>query len=60
MRKPQETPPAAEHAALIVRLRTAGLTLAAARQVVGASVSGRTRGEINAALILWLRARPKG
>lgn len=56
----QGTPSAVEFARLIAHMRAKGLTLAAVQAVVGSGAGGRSRGAIAAALVAYLRGRPKG
>ncbi len=53
--------PESEHAALRAWLAAkAALTAAQVQAILGTGANGRTRGEVAAVLVTWLRTRPKG
>ena len=54
-----EVPTNAEFGGLIAYMSTNGMTAQAARDVIGNSPNGRTRGEISNELKTWLEGVPK-
>lgn len=60
LERPDAVPTTAQFGQMVAGLAKAGLASQAAQEVIGNKPSGRTRAEICAQLIVWLKERPKG
>jgi hypothetical protein len=58
--RPNSKMAAADYGLLVAFLARGRTTLAQVRTAIGATVSGRTRAEVAAAIVAWLKDAPKG